>query len=195
MFVSTWRADSPGAGARYFVVWAWAAARGTYPAGIDSFTPQQLRDLVSGQISRWSPALRRLVAATDPATVSAVPLRTMPALDPWPPSNVTLLGDAIHNMTPMAGIGANTALRDADHLRRALTEPGAASTVARVGTYEEQMRGYANQALALSSRNARNAASADRLPRLAFRTVLRIAEAVPPVKRKMFRTAPLAPTR
>jgi hypothetical protein len=60
---------------------AWAAARGSYPAGIDSFTPKQLRDLVSGQISEWSPALRRLVAATDPATVSAVPLRTMPALD------------------------------------------------------------------------------------------------------------------
>jgi 2-polyprenyl-6-methoxyphenol hydroxylase-like FAD-dependent oxidoreductase len=51
MFVSTWHADSPAATAEYFAVWAWAAARGSYPAGIDSFTPQQLRDLVSGQIS------------------------------------------------------------------------------------------------------------------------------------------------
>jgi 2-polyprenyl-6-methoxyphenol hydroxylase-like FAD-dependent oxidoreductase len=195
MFVSTWHADSPGAAAQYFAVWAWAAAHGSYPAGIDTFTPQQLRDLVSGQISGWSPALRRLVAATDPATVSPVPLRTMPALDPWQPSNVTLLGDAIHNMTPMAGIGANTALRDADQLRRALAAPGPADTVSRVGTYEEQMRGYANQALALSTRNARNAASTDRLPRLAFRTVLRIAQAVPPVKRKMFGTASAAPAQ
>jgi 2-polyprenyl-6-methoxyphenol hydroxylase-like FAD-dependent oxidoreductase len=195
MFVSTWQAGRPDAAAQYFAVWAWAAARASYPAGIDNFTPGQLRDLVSGRISGWSPALRQLVAATDPVTVSAVPLRTMPALDAWRPSNVTLLGDAIHNMTPMAGIGANTALRDADHLRRALTAPGAADTAGRVGAYEEQMRGYANQALALSTRNARNAASADRLPRLAFRTVLRIAEAVPPVKRKMFGTAPLAPAR
>ncbi len=38
------------------------------------------------------------------------------------------------------------------------------------------MRKYANQALALSTRNARNAAAAARLPRLAFRTVLRVAE-------------------
>jgi 2-polyprenyl-6-methoxyphenol hydroxylase-like FAD-dependent oxidoreductase len=193
MFVSTWPADRPEAAAQSFAVWAWAAARGSYPAGIDDFAPQQLRDLVSGQISGWSAALRRLVAATDPATVSAVPLRTMPALDAWPPSNVTLLGDAIHNMTPMAGIGANTALRDADGLRRALTAPGAADTAGRVGAYEEQMRGYANQALALSTRNARSAAAADRLPRLAFRTVLRIAEAVPPVKRKMFGTATAVP--
>ena len=54
------------------------------------------------------------------------------------------------------------------------------------------MRGYANQALALSTRNA---ASTDRLPRLAFRTVLRIAQAVPPVKRKMFGTATAAPAQ
>jgi 2-polyprenyl-6-methoxyphenol hydroxylase-like FAD-dependent oxidoreductase len=195
MFVSTWHADSPGAATQNFAVWAWAAARSSYPADIDNFTPQRLRDLVSSQISGWSPALRRLVAASDPATVSAVPLRTMLALDVWQPSNVTLLGDAIHNMTPMAGIGANTALRDADQLRRALTAPGAADTVSRVGAYEEQMRGYANQALAVSTRNARNAASTERLTRLAFRTVLRIAEAVPPVKRKMFGTARLAPAR
>ncbi|MGH3249959.1 MAG: FAD-dependent oxidoreductase [Trebonia sp.] len=188
--MSTWQADSPAAPS--FAVWAWAAASGSYPADIDNFTPRQLRDLVSGRISRWSPALRRLVAATDQATVSAVPLRTMPALDAWRPSTVTLLGDAIHNMTPMAGIGANTALRDADHLRRALVAPGVADPVSRVGAYEERMRAYANQALALSTRNARNAAATERLPRLAFRTVLRVAEAVPPVKRKLFGISPQA---
>jgi 2-polyprenyl-6-methoxyphenol hydroxylase-like FAD-dependent oxidoreductase len=88
-------------------------------------------------------------------------------------------------MTPMAGIGANTALRDADTLRRALLAPG--PLVEQVGRYEEQMRGYAKRALALSTRNA---AAPARLPRLAFRTVLRVAEAVPPVKRRLFSTAP-----
>jgi 2-polyprenyl-6-methoxyphenol hydroxylase-like FAD-dependent oxidoreductase len=184
MFVSTWNAAEGGE----FAVWAWAAARESYPADVDSFAPDRLRDLIAGQIADWSPALRYLVAETDPATIASVPLRTMPTLVPWEPSTVTLLGDAVHNMTPMAGIGANTALRDADTLRRAFLSPG--PLVEQVGRYEEQMREYANRALALSTRNARNAAAPARLPRLAFRTVLRVAEAVPSVKRRLFGTAP-----
>jgi len=46
----------------------------------------------------------------------------------------------------MAGIGANTALRDADELRHALVEQPVSAAVA---CYEHAMRGYANQALAL----------------------------------------------
>jgi 2-polyprenyl-6-methoxyphenol hydroxylase-like FAD-dependent oxidoreductase len=127
-----------------------------------------------------------MVSSSAPDTVSPVSLRSMTTLPPWPPSTVTLLGDAIHNMTPMAGIGANTALRDADVLGRALTERGSYGLEERVGRYEEQMRGYANEALALSTRNARNAASTQRLPRLAFRTLLKVTNAVPPMKRAVF---------
>jgi 2-polyprenyl-6-methoxyphenol hydroxylase-like FAD-dependent oxidoreductase len=126
MFVSTWRIDTAptsldrtgldrGA-AGFFLAWAWAADRASYPADVDAFTPERLRDLVANRIAGWAPPLRGLVAATDPGTVAPVGLRSMPALTAWPPSDVTLLGDAIHNMTPMAGIGANTALRDADGL-------------------------------------------------------------------------------
>ncbi len=201
MFAATWRIDTAAAPAgpapdpaAFFLVWAWAAARESYPADVDHRSPAQLGDLVADRVARWSPALRHLVAVTDPATIAPVSLRTMPQLNPWTPSDVTLLGDAIHNMTPMAGIGANTALRDADQLRQALLAPGPDSLVARVGAYEDQMRGYANQALALSTRNARNAASPSRLPRIAFRSALRIAEAVPPAKRRMF-GAPAQATR
>jgi len=67
-------------------------------------------------------------------------------LTAWAPSDVTLLGYAIHNMTPMAGVGANTALCDADELRQALLAPGPQDLTARVGGYEERMRGYAHPA-------------------------------------------------
>jgi 2-polyprenyl-6-methoxyphenol hydroxylase-like FAD-dependent oxidoreductase len=110
----------------------------------------------------------------------------MPLLEAWDANPVTLLGDAIHNMTPMAGIGANTALRDAEHLMRAFAAPGPQSVVERVAHYEHTMRAYANDALAMSTYNARHAASEARLGRAAFRTMLRIANVVPPVKRLLF---------
>jgi hypothetical protein len=59
--------------------------------------------------------------------------------------------------------------------------------VDRVGRYEEEMRGYANEALAVSTRNARNAASTRRLPRLAFRTLLKVTDWFPPIKQVVFR--------
>jgi 2-polyprenyl-6-methoxyphenol hydroxylase-like FAD-dependent oxidoreductase len=186
LFVSTWdAAGSPGADG--LAVWAWVAQRGAYPLDVDTRPPVALRDLVAGRIGEWAPALRDLIARTDPATVGLVPLRTMPRLPIWPSSTVTLLGDAVHNMTPMAGIGANTALRDADELRRALLDPAVPDLDARVGHYEDRMRDYANRALGVSTRNARNAATSARLPRLAFRTLLRVAEAAPPAKRVLFR--------
>jgi 2-polyprenyl-6-methoxyphenol hydroxylase-like FAD-dependent oxidoreductase len=73
----------------------------------------------------------------------------MPNLKPWKSSNVTLLGDAIHNMTPMAGMGANTALRDAEVLTRCLIDvtAGRLELVNAVRLYEAEMRAYANGAL------------------------------------------------
>ncbi|WP_405779257.1 FAD-dependent oxidoreductase [Streptomyces sp. NBC_00859] len=184
LFMSTW--DAPASG-RY-LVWAWAESRDTYPADPTAMGRAALRDHVAQRTARWAPGLHRLVTSTGTDTIAAIPLRTMPALEPWQPSAVTLLGDAIHNMTPMAGIGANTALRDADELRRALVAGGPLTD--RVATYEGAMRGYANEALALSTRNARSAATTGRLPRAAFRTVLRAAEAVPAVKRRIFPAPP-----
>ena len=186
MFVSTWEST----GERY-VVWAWAADRGTYPDDVESLAGKDLRGLVAERIAGWAPALRRLVEDTEPGAMAAITLRTMPPVPEFAPGRVTLLGDAIHNMTPMAGIGANTALRDADALSVCLAEAGPA--VERIGRYEARMRFYANAALAVSTRNARNAATTARMPRRAFRTVLRLAEAVPPLKHRMF-AAPGLPT-
>ena len=179
MFVSTW--ETP---AERYVVWAWAADRSSYPDDVETTTGEDLRAIVADRVADWAPALRRLVAHTDPGTMAAISLKTMPPVPDFAPGRVTLLGDAIHNMTPMAGIGANTALRDAEALVDCLTGPG--EPVDRVGRYEDRMRVYANAALALSTRNARSAATTARMPRRAFRTVLRLAEAVRPLKQHVF---------
>ncbi|MEE6168545.1 MULTISPECIES: FAD-dependent oxidoreductase [unclassified Mycolicibacterium] len=189
MFVSTWapreidpRSDD---GAR-LIVWAWAAAASAYPADIDSWDGARLRQWVGARIEGWAPGLRAVVDASDPACVGPVALKSMPELPSWTPNAVTLIGDAIHNMTPMAGIGANTALRDADLLCRRLTDTGDSPLHVRIGDYEAQMREYANVALARSTRNARNATTSRRAERLMFHGLLRTASKVPALTRAMF---------
>jgi 2-polyprenyl-6-methoxyphenol hydroxylase-like FAD-dependent oxidoreductase len=90
-------------------------------------------------------------------------------------------------MTPMAGVGANTALRDAELLCRKLTqvEAGEVALLPALHDYERQMLDYGFAAVKQSLRNARQAGSANRLARGAFRTGLRTVNAVPPLRRRM----------
>jgi len=53
---------------------------------------------------------------------------------------VTLLGDAVHAMTPAGGVGANTALKDAALLGRLLA---AGWKYGLTADYEREMRSYA----------------------------------------------------
>jgi hypothetical protein len=50
------------------------------------------------------------------------------------------------------------------------------------------MRSYANKALRISTTNAERAANVSPAGRAFFRTLLRLAEAAPAVKRRVFRT-------
>ncbi|WP_327146444.1 FAD-dependent oxidoreductase [Nocardia sp. NBC_01327] len=97
----------------------------------------------------WHPALREVFATSDRNTVAAMTVRTAAAPEPRPAGRVTLLGDAIHAMSPAAGLGANTALRDAATLAAALGERPA-DPIAAVAAYEEQMRIYAGDAISAS---------------------------------------------
>jgi 2-polyprenyl-6-methoxyphenol hydroxylase-like FAD-dependent oxidoreductase len=186
MFAAAWR--MPGAD---YVTWAYAGARADFPDDVEHMSGQALQQLVLHRVAGWSSVLRLLVRDCQVDTLTAMPLKSMPQLEPWESDAVTLIGDAVHNMTPMAGIGANTALRDAYGLKRALSAAAAGRIrlKAAISLYESEMRAYANPAVALSVRNARTAGSDARLARVAFRTALRVAEALPPVKRAMFRAS------
>lgn len=196
MFVSAWIAKTPGLGESAegrerkddYLVWAYVARRATYPEDLDSLDGPALLALVSARIAGWSPDLRAVVAQSDPDTVRTVPLRSMPTLPSWTASPITLLGDAIHNMTPMAGIGANTALRDAAVLGRELVGAarGDRDIVEAIGAYEAEMRDYANAAVALSRRNA-GRASQGGPSRTVFRIVLKLAARAPWLKRRVFK--------
>ncbi|MDA3672146.1 MULTISPECIES: FAD-dependent oxidoreductase [Burkholderia cepacia complex] len=190
MFLSAWRQskDTATSHSGDYLVWAYASARAGFAADLERQPGNILCEVVLKRIAKWSPYLHTVVSASDMRTVAAVPLRTMPRLPDWQPTRVTLVGDAVHNMTPMAGIGANTALRDAAILSGQLLDAisGRRTLVDAVGQYERQMRGYANAAVELSRLNAERAASGGFVGRHMFRAVLRVAEAIPPFKRRMF---------
>src|SRR5258708_17114897 len=144
----------------------------------------------------WHPNMRRLVDLTDPSTVFPVNIRTSVPLEPWETSNVTLLGDAVHTMTPGRGVGANTALRDAALLCQKLIEvtdqlkPELKPLIQALHQYEVEMLIYSRDAV-LESRKQMDARSVSHTPVLGrmqlavVRAGMRLVNAVPLLKRKM----------
>jgi len=140
---------------------------------LTAMSPAELHALTARMIRSWHPDLRALHARAAVDETFLVRIRTSPTVPPWSPSRVTVLGDAIHAMSPARGSGANTALQDAALLCRTLTgtagngsrtdlagsgtsRPGSGATqnggdlIAAVGEYERQMRDYGYAAVAAS---------------------------------------------
>jgi salicylate hydroxylase len=185
LFTAVWQ-EHDAAG---YAFWGFADARGQFPPDVEDLPGAALREVVTDRMRGWAPAFHRLVGDSDPATVTTFRVRSAAPVSPWPTGRVTLLGDAVHNMTPMAGVGANTALRDADLLRRTLIAVAAEESplVPALAGYEREMLDYGFAAVRLSLRNAERAATSTRLGRAGFRTVLRLTAAVPPIRRAMAR--------
>jgi 2-polyprenyl-6-methoxyphenol hydroxylase-like FAD-dependent oxidoreductase len=176
LFTAAWKPD--------YTFWAYADATDRFPP---SLTGEEWVRLVLDRTKNWSPALRQLIGGSDPATVNALRLKSAAPVQPWRTGRVTLLGDAIHNMTPMGGIGANTALRDANLLRQQLiaVAAGRLDLIEAVAGYERQMLDYGFKAVKTSLRNTLQAGSPSRVRTTMFKTGLRVVGAVPILKRKM----------
>ena len=174
-----------------YVMWAYAANRARYPrddAELSDMDGEQLRDLVGTLITDWHPALRLLVAESPAKSVSLLPIRTSVAVKQWETTNITLLGDAIHSMTPFRGIGANTALRDARLLARNLiaASRGEVELLDGIRDYETQMIDYGFAAVRLSLRTAEQTISTNRIGRSMIKAALRVFSVIPPLKRMVF---------
>jgi 2-polyprenyl-6-methoxyphenol hydroxylase-like FAD-dependent oxidoreductase len=182
LFTAVWQQD----GADGYALWGFADARERFPADVEDRPGAALRQVVTDRMRGWAPAFHRLAGDSDPATVTAFRVRSAAPVRPWATGRVTLLGDAIHNMTPMAGVGANTALRDADLLRRTLADSGT-PLIPALARYEREMLDYGFAAVRQSLRNAERAGNSTRLGRAGFRTALRLTAAVPPIRRAMAR--------
>ncbi|MGW2479877.1 FAD-dependent oxidoreductase [Streptomyces sp. NPDC001571] len=110
------------------------------------------RDAVLSRMEGWHPELRALIGRADPDNSTLLSIRTVKPGGRWPSGPVTLLGDAIHATSPTGGNGANTALRDADLLRRCLiaADDGRRGLLGAVDDYERQMLVYGAEAVRTS---------------------------------------------
>lgn len=119
-------------------------AESRFPAGTGDLRGKELIQAALDATPNWHPNLRKLFELSDPAAAFPVRIATSEPVEPWPTTNITLLGDAIHTMTPGQGVGANTALRDAALLRRHLTAAasGEKDLLQAIGDYEAEMIPY-----------------------------------------------------
>jgi 2-polyprenyl-6-methoxyphenol hydroxylase-like FAD-dependent oxidoreductase len=125
------------------------------------------------------------VRLADVSTISAIAMRTSRPVAPWPTRRVTLIGDAIHSMTPYRGIGANIALKDAVRLRDALVAAarGERPLIDAIRAYETGMIDYGFKAVRQSLRAMEQATTDNAMARIMSRAAFRAIERLPPLKR------------
>ncbi|KAB1929818.1 FAD-dependent monooxygenase [Micromonospora sp. ALFpr18c] len=121
----------------------WSAAR-RFPADVMQRRGEDLKRVALDLTPNWHPHLRELFTLSDPDSALPIRVTTSEPVPPWKSSTVTLLGDAIHTMTPGRGVGANTALRDARLLCQQLVHAAAGdkTLVQAVADYEAVMVPY-----------------------------------------------------
>ncbi|MGW7680675.1 FAD-dependent oxidoreductase [Kribbella sp. NPDC054772] len=177
---------------RDYINWGLSAAKDKLPADIMELRGEELIKVALDVTPGWHPNLRRLFELTDPGTCFPVNIWTSVPLESWESSNVTLLGDAIHTMTPGRGVGANTALRDAVNLCRALIDvrDGRQELIPAVHAYEAKMIDYGFDAVIksraqMTSDDPVHKPVIGRLALAGLRTAMRAVNHLPPVKRRM----------
>jgi 2-polyprenyl-6-methoxyphenol hydroxylase-like FAD-dependent oxidoreductase len=141
-----------------YLMWALTGPAGRFarpPAA--GLTTAELHQVALDTIRHWHRDVRRLVELATAEETMLVPVRTSVPVSRWPASRVTLLGDAIHAMSPARGSGANTALRDAALLAAELgaAARGVKPVVSAVVDYERAMTDYGFSAVRASQRTER----------------------------------------
>jgi 2-polyprenyl-6-methoxyphenol hydroxylase-like FAD-dependent oxidoreductase len=170
-----------------YVMWGLSARREDLgltgsPAGLDAETA---RTLALENMLHWDPALRRMVERADAAHMNTFAVKSASPISSWNTRNVTVLGDALHNMTPYRGVGANAALLDAQMLRDAVVpvSRGETALIPALSNFERKMieRGFAAVRSSLADMERFHAKSPFR--RFAMKSTFRVMDAIPPLQR------------
>ena len=114
---------------------------------------QEATKLAQSLTSNWHPCFRCLFDDANEGQTSVFRVVSAhPPLPSWEHSlaPVTLVGDAIHPMSPTAALGATSALHDSGELVRVLAQRGLGNGIEGLRSCEEATRKFAGQALGRS---------------------------------------------
>jgi 2-polyprenyl-6-methoxyphenol hydroxylase-like FAD-dependent oxidoreductase len=189
--------EPPAGAGRPYLLCALVARADTLPPDVTTLDSDSLRVAVDVLVADWDPRLRRALAESDPTARSAVAFRATGPLPTWLPGSVTVLGDAIHVMPPIGGLGANTALRDAHLLGRLLptVDRGERDLAAAIGDYEVEMREYGPAAVRYSLAQKDQSLATGAVRKAGIRAFFRLCKAVPALRRRAFANAWLGPAK
>lgn len=139
--------DEPGPDVHFG--WVLVGGPGSFSAPKDDFSisGQPAVDISVSLTSSWSDKLRPILTEQSIPDAAFLKMSTSSpeGVPEWTNQpRVTLLGDAVHAMTPAGGVGANTALRDAELLGRLIGKNGGWGEDV-TGEYEKEMRVYASE--------------------------------------------------
>jgi 2-polyprenyl-6-methoxyphenol hydroxylase-like FAD-dependent oxidoreductase len=153
-----------------------------------SATGSTLKAALRRTVVGWHPTLRKLVEMIGEQQIFINRLRTAAPPVPWKSTHITLLGDAIHSMTPYRGVGGNIALKDAALLSSQLVQVdrGEKPLLQAIAEYEASMREYAFAAVEDSHKAMKQFTGEKK--NLAFwiiKTGMRVANAMPKLKSKL----------
>lgn len=158
-----------------YVLWSFIAHKKEF----ENQNTTDLRGFVLEKTKIWEEGFHRLIYLTDPDSLNMIPLKTMLPVKPWATGPITLLGDAIHNMTPLRGMGANMAMHDAAVLERRINNSVKVNKDIRaeVAEYERIMlhHGFSavNQALKLTNNAIEENKTGRKMSRLWFKLARR----------------------
>ncbi|RDW72843.1 hypothetical protein BP6252_06750 [Coleophoma cylindrospora] len=109
-------------------------------------------EIAKSLTANWHPRIRRPFEEMieSEAAFWKITCSTPSGVPEWPNEpRVTVIGDAVHSMTPAGGIGANTAVSDSALLGRLISEAGGCKDGV-TAAYEKEMRVYGSEAVKTS---------------------------------------------
>lgn len=134
--------------------WTMGAQPGVINAPNDDFSliGEPAAKIAKDLTKEWHPKLKPLFdeMQVSEAAFWKITCSTPSGVPEWENEpRVTVIGDAVHSMTPAGGIGANTAVRDSALLGRLIGEAGGFRD-GLTKEYEREMRVYGSEAVGIS---------------------------------------------